>query len=117
MSSSCATATLPALSTRAWACVLPAQLYPDAHRALDSFRKPAFLLLSGMFDTTPEAARVQAEAHRRMGPAARFRVARDMSESFRRVALERIRAQHPELSDAQCRSQLVWELYGVRIPG
>lgn len=69
-----------------------------------------------VLDTTPEAARVQAEAHRRMGPAARFRIARDMSESFRRVALARIHRQHPELSDAQCRAHLVWELYGVRIP-
>jgi hypothetical protein len=70
-----------------------------------------------MLDTSPEAARAQVEAHRRMGPARRFRMACEMSEFFRRVALERIRLQHPDFSDAQCRAQLIWELYHVRLPG
>lgn len=74
------------------------------------------MLPLGVLDTTQEAARVQAEVHRRMGPERRFRIACDMSESFRRVALERIRRQHPEFSDTQCRMQLVWELHGVRVP-
>jgi len=52
-----------------------------------------------------------------MGPAGRFRAAVEMSEAFRRVALDRIRKQHPTYSDAECRAQLVWELYRVRIPG
>jgi hypothetical protein len=70
-----------------------------------------------MLDTAPEAARAQAEAHRRMGAAQRFRVACQMSETFRRVALDRIRKQNPTLSEEQCRAELVWELYSVRFPG
>lgn len=50
-----------------------------------------------------------------MGPVRRFKAACQMSDSFRRIALERIRTQHPEFSEAQCRAQLVWELYRVRI--
>ena len=82
---------------------------------------PPFLALSAsaivlsMQDTSPDAARAQAEAHRRMGPARRFKAACQMSDSFRRIAMNRIRAQNPGLSDPQCRAQLVWELYGVRI--
>lgn len=70
-----------------------------------------------MLDTTPEAARAQAEAHRRMGPARRFRMACDMSNAFRRVALQRVKEQHPELSEQACKKQLVFELYGIRLPG
>lgn len=69
-----------------------------------------------MLDTSPEAARAQAEAHRRMGPARRFRTACAMSEAFRRVALQRVRQQHPELSEQGCKRQLVFELYGIRLP-
>jgi hypothetical protein len=68
-----------------------------------------------MLDTSPEAARAQGEAHRRMGPSQRFKAACQMSDAFRRVALERICAQHPGFSEAQCRAHLVWELYRVRI--
>jgi len=70
-----------------------------------------------MLDTSPEAARAQAEAHRRMGAAQRFRVACQMSDAFRRVALDRIGKQHPTYSEEQCRAELVWELYRVRLPG
>ena len=68
-----------------------------------------------MLDTSPEAARIQAEVHRRMGPARRFRTACQMSDAFRRVALQRIRGQHPDYSELDCRNELIWELYGVRV--
>lgn len=70
-----------------------------------------------MLDTAPEAARAQAEAHRRMGAAQRFRVACQMSETFRRMALDRIGKKYPTFSETQCRAELVWELYRVRLPG
>ena len=58
---------------------------------------------------------MQAEVHRRMGPQRRLRAACEMSDTFRRVTLRRIREQHPEYSASDCRDQLVWELYGIRI--
>lgn len=69
-----------------------------------------------MLDTAPDAARAQAEAHRKMGSVARFRAACQMSEAFRRIALERIGKQHPDFTEIECRAQLVWELYRVRVP-
>ena len=66
------------------------------------------------FDTSEEAAQAQDEALRRLGPAGRFRLACQMSETVREFARARIRAQHPEFNDAQVRDQLIWELYGVR---
>jgi hypothetical protein len=73
-------------------------------------------MLSHVLETSPEAARAQAEAYRRMGPARRFRAACDMSDAFRRVSLQRIREQHPEFSERECKRQLVFELYGIRLP-
>lgn len=35
--------------------------------------------------------------------------------SRRRVALQRVREQHPELSEQACKKQLVFELYGIRL--
>lgn len=58
-----------------------------------------------VLDNSPDAARAQGEAHRRMGPARRFKAASEMSDSLRRVAVARIRTQHAEFSEAQCRAQ------------
>lgn len=67
-----------------------------------------------MDDTTREAARMQALAHRRMGPARRLAMALRMSEGVREMARARIRRQHPALDEVAVREQLIWELYGVR---
>jgi hypothetical protein len=39
------------------------------------------------FDTSPEAAAIQAEIFRRMKPAQRLQLALEMSESMRNIAL------------------------------
>lgn len=67
-----------------------------------------------VLDTSREAAHAQAMAYRRMGPSRRFRSACEMSETFRRVAVDRIRREHPEYTEVECRNQLIWELYGIR---
>jgi hypothetical protein len=67
-------------------------------------------------DTTEEAARIQAEIHRRMGPAGRLALAGRLSVMVRRLALSRLRTTHPELSEGQIRDFLIRELYGVRRP-
>ena len=65
-------------------------------------------------DTTAEAARIQAEIHRRMGPAGRLALAGRLSVAVRRLALSRLRATHPGMSESQLRDLLIQELYGVR---
>ena len=66
------------------------------------------------FDTSAEAARVQAEVQRRLGPAKRLQIAIEMSAATHALVCARIAAKHPELDEAQVRERLVWELYGVR---
>lgn len=73
------------------------------------------LAFTPMLDTSREAARVQAEVHRRLGPDRRVEIALELSEALRELACDRIRAQFPELDEIGVRNRLVWELYGVRL--
>ena len=66
-------------------------------------------------DTTPEAARIQADVQRRLGPARRLDIAFAMSEAVRTMVRERLHARHPEWDEPQLRAALIEELYGVRI--
>jgi hypothetical protein len=66
------------------------------------------------FDTSDEAARVQTEVLRRLGPARRIAIACEMSETVRELARARIRAAHPGLDPAGVRDVLIFELYGLR---
>ncbi|MEK7316942.1 MAG: hypothetical protein AAB011_12235 [Candidatus Eisenbacteria bacterium] len=66
------------------------------------------------FDTTPEAARIQADVLRGLGANRRLVIACRMSEAVRSMALARLRAQHPGLDPAAIRGLLIFELYGIR---
>jgi hypothetical protein len=66
------------------------------------------------FDTTPDAARVQADVIRSLGPEGRLRVACQMSVMVRELALSRIRGKHPDWTDDQVLDALLLELYGHR---
>ena len=50
-------------------------------------------------DNEAKISAVQAVAWRRLGSAGRLRVAADMSDDTRRIAVERIKKLHPEMSD------------------
>ncbi len=67
-----------------------------------------------MLDTTPEAAAAQAAVYRRMSGEEKVRIALEMTETVRHLAMTRIAEQHPGFTPAQIREQLIWELYGVR---
>lgn len=67
-------------------------------------------------DTTPEAARVQAEIYARMSGARRLLIACRMSDAVRSMARARIKLQHPDYDDRAVQDELIWELYGVRRP-
>lgn len=54
-------------------------------------------------DTTPEAHRVQGEAYRRMGGAARVALAFELGETVRQLTLAGIRHRHPDYTDEQVR--------------
>ncbi|MBI4508811.1 MAG: hypothetical protein HY698_04190 [Deltaproteobacteria bacterium] len=54
-------------------------------------------------DTTPAAASVQLDVYRRMSPAARLRVALELTAMSRRLLADGVRRRHPEYSDEQVR--------------
>jgi hypothetical protein len=58
-------------------------------------------------DTTPEAAGLQRAVIERMAPEARLRVAFDMSDLARRLALIGLRQRHPQASETELRRRLV----------
>jgi len=64
------------------------------------------------FDTHPTAAAIQAEIIRRMTPAQRLRMALEMSESVRNVALAGLRSRRPESTEAELTRELLRVMYG-----
>lgn len=54
-------------------------------------------------DTPPEIAALQLEAQRRLAPVDRLRIALEMSELVRELAMTRIRGDHPDWSDTVVR--------------
>ena len=65
-----------------------------------------------MSDTSPEAAEIQAGIHRRMTGEERLRLAVEMSETARELALARLRAEHPEWSDRELKRELLRYAFG-----
>ncbi|HVI10661.1 MAG TPA: hypothetical protein VND65_20395 [Candidatus Binatia bacterium] len=63
-------------------------------------------------DTSPEAARVQLEIYRRMTPAERLRMALEMSDSIRNVAMAGLRSRHPDWGEKELRQELMRIMYG-----
>ena len=63
-------------------------------------------------DTSPEADAIQIEIFRRMTPAQRLRLALEMSESMRNVALAGLRSRRPELNEKELSNELMRMMYG-----
>jgi hypothetical protein len=63
-------------------------------------------------DTSPEAAAIQQEIFRRMTAAGRLRLALEMSESMRNVALAGLRSRRPDLSTEELSRELMRLMYG-----
>jgi len=52
-------------------------------------------------DTAPEVAALQREIHERMGSEGRLRLALEMSEAVREMALARLRREQPDLPERE----------------
>ena len=63
-------------------------------------------------DTHPKAALVQQEIFRRMTTLERLRMALEMSESMRNVALAGLRSRRPELNEEELSRELLRIMYG-----
>ncbi|HYA62406.1 MAG TPA: hypothetical protein VED66_04340 [Candidatus Sulfotelmatobacter sp.] len=67
-------------------------------------------------DTSPEALAIQLKIFRRMTAAERLRLALEMSESMRNVALAGLRSRRPELDPTGLRQELIRIFYGFVTP-
>lgn len=56
-----------------------------------------------MGDTSDDAAAVQLEVYRRMGPERRLRVGLELTEISRRLLRDGVAHRHPEYSEAEVR--------------
>jgi hypothetical protein len=65
-----------------------------------------------MSDTSAEVQAVQDEILRRMPGEERFRLAVEMSEMVRELALTRLRAEHPEWTDWELKRELLRYAFG-----
>ena len=63
-------------------------------------------------DTSTEAAAIQRDIFRRMTAEQRLRLALEMSESMRNVALAGLRSRRPGLTADQLSSELMRIMYG-----
>jgi hypothetical protein len=75
-----------------------------------------------ILDTSPDAAAVQLEAYRRMGPEGRLRVGLELTQLSRSLLAAGIRARHPEYGADDVHLALVraWlgpALFRVAYPG
>ncbi len=63
-------------------------------------------------DTSASAAAIQRDIFRRMTTEERLRLALEMSESVRNIALAGLRSRRPDLPDDQLLPELIRLLYG-----
>lgn len=68
------------------------------------------------FDTSPGAAAVQQDIFRRMTTEKRLRLALEMSESLRNIALAGLRSRRPELDADGLTRELMRIMYGIVPP-
>jgi hypothetical protein len=65
-------------------------------------------------DTDDKARAAQIAALRRLGPSGRVRLAAEMSEDARRIAIEGEQRRHPELSVSEARRAVLARMRPVR---
>lgn len=64
------------------------------------------------FDTHPAATAIQLEIIQRMTAAERMRLALEMSDSLRLIALAGLRSRRPELTEDELSRELLRIMYG-----
>jgi hypothetical protein len=66
-----------------------------------------------MSDTSPEIQAIQDEIHRRMTGEQRLNLAVEMSEMTRRIALARLRSEHPDWTEWELKRELLRYAFGT----
>ncbi|HEX6040085.1 hypothetical protein [Longimicrobium sp.] len=66
-----------------------------------------------MSDTSPEVQAIQDEIHRRMTGEQRLNLAIEMSEMTRRIAMARLRSEHPDWTEWELKRELLRYAFGT----
>jgi hypothetical protein len=66
------------------------------------------------FDTSPAIAETQYQLYREIGPEGRGRIAAEMSDMLRELAIAGVRLRHPEFGEEQVRAEVLAVFYGRR---
>jgi hypothetical protein len=64
------------------------------------------------FDTSPAMTEAQNQLYREIGPAGRARIAAEMSDMLRDLAIAGVRLRHPEYDEEQVLAEVLWVFYG-----
>ena len=72
-----------------------------------------FLMVIESMDTSVTARNLQEQAHIRLGPEGRLRMALDLSEAVRDLRLAGIRSGYPDASEAELFRQFLFETHGL----
>lgn len=65
-----------------------------------------------MSDTSPEAEEIQASIYRAMTGEQRLKLAMEMSEKARELALTRLRLEHPDWTEWELKRELLRYAFG-----
>jgi hypothetical protein len=66
------------------------------------------------FDTSPAMTEAQLRLYREIGPAGRARIAAEMSDMLRELAITGVRLRHPEYDAEQVHAEVLAVFYGRR---
>jgi len=64
------------------------------------------------FDTSPRVAALQNQLYREIGPAGRARIAAELSDALRELAIAGVRHRNPELDEAGVMKEVLTVFYG-----
>jgi hypothetical protein len=66
------------------------------------------------FDTSPATTEAQNQLYREIGESGRARIAAEMSDMLRELAMAGVRQRHPEFDDEQVLAEVLTVFYGRR---
>jgi hypothetical protein len=84
-------------------------------RALAPTPSPRYRFPGMPLDTDERARAAQVAVLRRLGPEERLRIAVEMSEDARRIAVDAERRRHPELSEAAAWQAVFRRMWGAEL--
>ena len=73
-----------------------------------------FVMALEPMDTSVTAQHLQEQAHIRLGPEGRLRIALELSEAVRNLRLAGLRSSRPDASEAELVRRFIFEAHGLQ---